>query len=306
MIMNVRLTYRAYVMTVFLLSYLWQLVIFLTGGVESRFFPFVMFFPGLVALLFRLGTKAGFKDIGWGLRKGRYLFLAIFIPLGFTVGIVWILITFGWATLIGFTFSDNMLVGTRFGLLLGNHSQSILFFALNLTVSFMWTCLISTIFTLGEEFGWQGFLMQKLLERFGLNRGLFLLGIVWGYWHLPIILMGFNFPNHPVLGALVLMPIGTIFIGIVAAWLYLRSRSIWMPALLHASGNTAAGFLFSGLTMNQDELLRQLLWLAGWGLISFFCLISLNRTQPQLWQEAGQELPDGQLVRHQQQMLEWS
>ena len=56
-----------YLVVVFILSYLWQLVIFLTGGVESKLFPFVMFFPGVAAVAFRIIRKEGFRNVGWGL-----------------------------------------------------------------------------------------------------------------------------------------------------------------------------------------------------------------------------------------------
>lgn len=273
-----------YLVILFTLSYLWQYVIFLTGGVESKLFPFIMFFPTIVAIVFRLITKEGFRNVGWGLGRWRYVIPAIFAPLVLTLGIVYILKIMNWATLSVFIFNKGM-VDSKVPLVLGNHTQSIAFFAINLVISFIGICMIGSIFTFGEEFGWQGYLQQKLLRKFGLNRGFILLGIIWGYWHLPLILMGYNFPNHPVLGALLLMPISTIFAGIFEGWIYLRSRSIWMPVLVHASGNTAAGILFGGMIMHQNELFRQLMWLAGWGIVAALCLISLNRKKPILWQE---------------------
>jgi len=92
------------------------------------------------------------------------------------------------------------------------------------------------IFTFGEEFGWRGYVQEKFIKNFGLNRGLFLLDAIWGYWHLPIILMG---------------------------WIYLRSRSIWLPALAHASLNLCATLLFTELAMHQHELFQQLMWIGS-------------------------------------------
>jgi len=273
-----------YLVILFVLSYLWQFVIFLTGGVESKFFPFLMFFPAIVAIVFRLIKKEGFRKVGWGLGRWWYVIPAIFVPLVFTLVIVYLLEAMNWATLSVFIFKSGM-VDSKVPLVLGNHTQGIEFFALNLMISFIGICLISSIFAFGEEFGWRGHLQEKLLRKFGLNRGLIILGIIWGYWHLPIILMGYNFPNHPVLGALLLMPMGTIFAGIFEGWIYLRSRSIWMPVLVHASGNTAAGILFGGMIMHQNELFRQFMWLAAWGIVAALCLISLNRNKPILWQQ---------------------
>jgi len=277
-----------YLVVVFILSYLWQLVIFLTGGVESKLFPFLMFFPGIVAVAFRIIRKEGFRNVGWGLRRWWYVIPAVFVPIAVALGSVFLLNVLNWATLPDefFIFKDGMLEFSKIGLILGNQTQSIPFFVLNLVLSHIVFLIIGSVFTFGEEFAWQGYLQQKLLRKFGLNWGLILLGIIWGYWHLPIILMGYNFPNHPVLGALLLMPISTIFMGIFEGWLNLRSKNIWMPALAHAAINLFAGLLFE-MIMHQDELFRQLMWLAVWGIVAALCLVSLNRKKPILWQETG-------------------
>ena len=140
-----------------------------------------------------------------------------------------------WATLSDkhFIFHGGIVDIKQIPLVLGNHPQPISFFALNLSLSLLVQSILGSLFTLGEEFGWRGYLQEKMLLKFGLNKGLILLGIIWGYWHVAIILMGYNFPNHPVLGAFVLMPLWCVFMGIFLAWLYVRSRSIWMPALAH-------------------------------------------------------------------------
>ena len=39
---------------------------------------------------------------------------------------------------------------------------------------------------LGEEFGWRGFLLPRLIKRFGVMKSAFLLGIIWEIWHLPM------------------------------------------------------------------------------------------------------------------------
>lgn len=116
-----------------------------------------------------------------------------------------------------------------------------------------------------------------------------LLGAIWGYWHLPICLMGWNFPNMPVLGALILTPISTIFMGIYLAWLYLRSRSIWMPTLAHAAMNLTGVLLLNEFIMQRDEPFLQLMFIAAWGIVAAFCLISLNRQKPMLWQATNVE-----------------
>ncbi len=279
--------YLWYLAIVFALSYLWQFVIFRTGGVQSPLFSFLMWIPGIMAIVFILIKKEGFRKTGWGLKKWRYIFPAIFIPLIVAISIVLLLEALHWATFSGklFTLKNGMVEISKIKLILGNQAQNIPFFILNFILSHTIFLIIGSIITLGEELGWRGYLQEKILRKFGLNQGLIFLGIIWGYWHLPIILMGFNFPNHPILGALLLMPLGTIFLGIFMGWLYLRSRSIWIPALAHASGNLFSGLIFQLMIMHQNELFRQLTWIAAWGIIAILCLINLNRNEPILWQE---------------------
>jgi len=279
--------YMWYVAIVFALSYLWQFVIFRTGGVQSPLFPFLMLIPGIIAIVFILVQKESLRNAGWGLKKWWFIFPAIFIPFTVAILIVLFLEALHWATFAGklFTFNNGMVEISNITLILGNQSQNIPFFILNVLLSHTIFLVVGSILTLGEELGWRGYLQEKMLRKFGLNQGLILLGIIWGYWHLPIILMGFNFPNHPILGALLLMPLGTVFLAIFMGWLYLRSRSIWVPALAHASANLFSQLIFSFMTMHQNELVRQLTWIAAWGIIATLCLINLNRNKPVLWQE---------------------
>jgi len=276
-----------YLGIVFILSYGWQYIIYLDGGIDSGLVPLTMLFPGLIAVAFLIINKEGFRKIGWGLKKWKYIFPAIFIPLGLSLGLVYLIEGLSWGSQPElFVFNNGMLESTKLGLILGKTNQSIPFFLINIILSHLLFIAGGSILTLGEELGWRGYLQEKLLRKYGLIWGLVILGAVWGYWHLPIVLMGYNFPSQPVLGGLLLMPIGTIFIGIFLAWIYLRSKSIWMPALAHASLNIFSGFLY-GMTMNVDELSRQLVWIAAWGIVATFCLINLNKNKPILWQNSA-------------------
>lgn len=276
----------SYLSVVFVLSYLWQLVIYFTCGVDSPFVPIMMMFPALVAVAFRIITKEGFRNVGWGLRKWWYVVPSVLVPLAVITSIAALFSALNWATISDkhFVFRAGMLEIQKIPMILGNQAQSLAFFGLNLALSLFVQSLLGSVATIGEEFGWRGYVQEKFIRRFGLNRGLILLGIIWGYWHLPIGLMGWNFPEHPVIGALILTPISTIFLGIYLGWLYLRSKSIWMPTLAHAASNLAATLLFGELSMQRDDLILQLAFIAAWGIVAGLCLIYLNRANPECWQ----------------------
>lgn len=273
-----------YLAVVFILSFLWQLIIYFNGGIDSPLIPIMMLFPAIVAIAFRIINKEGFRNVGWGLRKWWYIIPSVMVPVLIILVIGWLFTTLNWATLSDkhFLFRQGMVEIQKIPFVLGNHSQGIAFFALNLVLSLFAQSLLGSIVTMGEEFGWRAYVQEKLIRKYGLNGGLILLGVIWGYWHLPIGLMGWNFPEHPLLGALILTPLNTIFLGIFLGWLYLRSKSIWMPALAHAAVNLTATLLFSELIMQKDDFCLQLVFIASWGIVAGLCLFSLNRKKPLL------------------------
>lgn len=99
--------------------------------------------------------------------------------------------------------------------------------------------IVNTVFALGEELGWRGFLLPRLLP-LGQTKAMILTGVIWGVWHAPAVAQGLNYPDRPVLGMLMMLLFSTLF-GIFLGWLYLKTKSPWAPALAHGSLNALAG-----------------------------------------------------------------
>jgi len=111
--------------------------------------------------------------------------------------------------------------------------------AIQIAFAFTLAPLINTIPALGEELGWRGFLLPRLLP-VGQMRAILLSGVIWGIWHAPVILQGHNYPTQPVLGVF-LMIVFCVLSGTILSWLYLWTRSPWAPALCHGAINATAG-----------------------------------------------------------------
>ena len=101
---------------------------------------------------------------------------------------------------------------------------------------------LGLIIAFGEEYGWRGYLQTELI-RLGRIRGVFLLGVIWGIWHWPVIWMGYNFPGHPVLGSLAMVAFCVIF-SYFLAYSVFKSRGVWTAAYLHALNNQTLSFFF--------------------------------------------------------------
>ena len=112
--------------------------------------------------------------------------------------------------------------------------------ALVLPVLFVVTLVIAPfingLFGFGEELGWRGYLLPKLMV-LGKLKAYLLLGIVWGLWHLPLILIGFTYPGQPILGTLALIAL-TITFGIYLNELALNHRSSILAGWVHGVFNS--------------------------------------------------------------------
>lgn len=128
---------------------------------------------------------------------------------------------------------------------------------------------MNVLFAMGEELGWRGYLLPKLLP-LGQWRAMLLSGAVWGIWHAPAIMQGHNFPGHPYLGSLV-MTVGCILAGVIFSWLYLNTRSPWVAALGHGALNASPGLALYFLKPGFDTLWGGLiLGVSGWVATSVF------------------------------------
>jgi membrane protease YdiL (CAAX protease family) len=122
--------------------------------------------------------------------------------------------------------------------------------------AFMLTMAFSTMITgpflgliiaFGEEYGWRGYL-QTELTRLGRIRGVFLLGVIWGIWHWPVIWMGYNYPDQPILGSIAMVAM-CIILAYFLAYAVFKSNGIWTAAYLHALSNQAMSFFVMTMVM---------------------------------------------------------
>ncbi|HEY6252929.1 MAG TPA: CPBP family intramembrane glutamic endopeptidase [Candidatus Angelobacter sp.] len=96
--------------------------------------------------------------------------------------------------------------------------------------------LVASVFTFGEEFGWTGYLLMRLLP-LGRWRAALIYGAIWGVWHAPIIAGGFNYPGYPLIGPLMMCAL-TITFALTQTALRLRFDSVLLTSFFHASINT--------------------------------------------------------------------
>lgn len=124
---------------------------------------------------------------------------------------------------------------------------------------------VNLIPALGEELGWRGWLLPRLMP-LGTLPALLVSGVIWGLWHAPLILLGYNYPDAPGWLGLTAMVGMCVVVGAVFGWLRLRSGSVWPAALAHAAFNGAGGtyLLFAKAGEHVDTTQATILGWSGW------------------------------------------
>ncbi|TYP79359.1 type II CAAX endopeptidase family protein [Paenibacillus methanolicus] len=184
-----------------------------------------MMTPTLAALIMMLVvTRDGYSHKDWrklglhklGLRGWLPALIIPIVPLALGYGTVWAL---------GMVELD---VPTDFQGFEWEVVPAVLIFAL----------IKGTLFeSLGEELGWRGYLLPRLMG-IGERKAMLINGVIHGIWHFPIILLTREYHQGEKLW--ILLPftvVSTMFLAPVISMLRLRTGSVWPASLMHTSHN---------------------------------------------------------------------
>ena len=235
------------------LAWLVALPLWLGDGLASPLtallLPLMMLTPAIAAIVvvfaFRVPRGGRSRFLGlWPLRPvGRFV---VFLALGLVLPIAIVVVTTLVAgalglvrlDLVGFSgFAEQIASTAPAGTPLPPIAALV---ALQL-VAIPVGAVLNSVLAFGEELGWRGWLQTALLP-LGTWPALLITGAVWGLWHAPIILLGYNFAR-PDLGGVLLMVGGCIAWGVLLGWLRLRSASLWPAVLAHGSLNAVGAFV---------------------------------------------------------------
>lgn len=242
-----------------------------------------MFTPALLTLL-ALWRGRAWKQVAWNIQRPQYLLYGALIPAALALLCVGVISVLGWGEASHWTVVSEGVVVEKGGFVLGKGPQSWGFFGLNYLLSALAFSVLNGLAALGEELGWRGYLQDKFVRRYGRAAGITLLGLVWGFWHFPLILLiGYNYPETPVLGAFLLFPATAVLASFFLFWLTTRARSFWPAVLAHGSVNTFFGYIVSDMAYVEGgaRLWSDLLILAVWGLLALVVYRAAERfTKP--------------------------
>lgn len=127
---------------------------------------------------------------------------------------------------------------------------------------------VNTVFAFGEEIAWRGFLMKEFKGKKFLAATLWI-GVIWGFWHAPLILNGHNYPDHPVSGVFMMVAFCLLLTPLL---MYFRQKSgsVIVPAIIHGTFNAVIG-ISAAVVTPMNELIY-----GGAGLAGFIVLLVTN------------------------------
>lgn len=112
--------------------------------------------------------------------------------------------------------------------------------------------VINCLTCFGEEWGWRGYLLPKL---YGKSKPLLLMiimGIIWGMWHLPLIIAGYNYgteyTGYPFLGVAAMI-LFCFSVGTLLSYATLKTGSCIPAVIGHGAVNSFSQF---GIYFTKD------------------------------------------------------
>ena len=190
--------------------------------------PLGMFGPLIAAMIMRLCvTREGVRGTLGATRSWRYYAVAVAAPALFVASIISVDTVGGLGQFtpprsLGLAIPTVVFIGGALGVPL----------------------------TLGEEYGWRGYLLPRLLP-LGEIKATLVVAVIWTLWHLPILLIGLNYPNQTVMTVLPVFAIAVVLTAFPFTWLYLESgSSVMVVAVMHSVLNA------TGDTFTSSKYLR--------------------------------------------------
>jgi len=203
----------------------------------------LMWCPGLAGIFTKLLFRDSLAELGWRWGGTRYQLASYGLPLLYSLAAyvpVWVI---GLGRFYDSLFVDE--IAGRFGPEGASAGVVILLFVLfQATVG----VLINSVFAIGEEVGWRGFLVPELVNVVSFPVASVISGLAWAAWHYPILIFSDYNAGTPVWYGLTCFTVLVVGVSFAYAWLRLRSGSLWTGTILHGSHNLFVQAVFNPLT----------------------------------------------------------
>ncbi|XP_055958945.1 uncharacterized protein LOC126829292 [Patella vulgata] len=136
----------------------------------------------------------------------------------------------------------------------------------------------------GEEIGWRCFMLPCLMSYYSPGVALLISGIIWGFFHVPVLILltGKMQPPKPYITVLV-QCIACVLSAFPHGWIAIKSGySLWASTMMHAAWNRFNPAVLGSIYTQQPGYIEGDQWLInGEGLIG--CIVMLPVAAFTLW-----------------------
>jgi CAAX protease family protein len=234
----------------FALSSIFYTAIILSGHLSTGNGLYVyglMWCPGISALITCRLRGISFSELGWRWNT-RYVLISYFIPIIYAL-IAYLAV---WSSGFG-KFPNNDFVKAVANAFGWKNFPPFLVIVLYVLLKGTIGMASSMASALGEEIGWRGFLAPQLAKVTTFTKTALIGGIIWSFWHYPLLLFADYNSGTPLWFALTCFTVMVIAISFPLAWLRLKSGSVWTGAVIHASHNLFIQSILTPLTADTGQ-----------------------------------------------------
>jgi membrane protease YdiL (CAAX protease family) len=151
---------------------------------------------------------------------------------------------------------------------IANTTSPAVVFIINLAVAATVVTIYSARTAAGEEIGWRGYMLTRLIDA-GLPKPVLVSGLIWGLWHMPLILGGVYLVGPPRLVAALLWIVTATAFSFAFARLRLETGSVWPAITLHSAWNAVIQAAFDPASAGA----RAELWIGESGILVAITMI---------------------------------
>lgn len=227
-----------------------------------------MFTPALASILARILLREGFNDISFRLSQlkiWRGIALAVTIPMiicGITYSIAWS------SGLANFQIPLGGMLDPIFQTLGLQHLPVPLNFVIMVIITGILGSLFNLIPVMGEEVGWRGYMLTRLIDA-KVPRPVLVSGLIWATWHVPIVAAGLYVAGSSVLLSVLGLYLCIVPFAFIIAHLRLSTGSVWPAIVIHAAWNAIIQGPFTRATTGEHLEV----WIGESGLLTSLVII---------------------------------
>ena len=245
----------------FITSILLNVVIMITKSMPL--IVVYMFTPAISSILTRIILREGFKDVSFSLdnlKIWKGITLALIIPMiicGITYSIAW------FSGFARFQLPQGGMLEPIYNILGLQYLPIPLRFIFIVVLSGILGSLLNLIPVMGEEMGWRGYMLTRLVDA-EFSHPILIGGLIWATWHVPIVIVGLYVEGTSVFLSVLGIYFCIVPFSYITAYLRLITGSVWPSVIIHTTWNAIIQGPFARATTGyQLEI-----WIGEAGLIT--------------------------------------